>query len=144
VNGLSNGPATVAGVCRRRIGSGLLRDCPAPHCSCLFSRVPPGDNACLAEDVSQKVFLALAHNARQLTDRAVLAGWLHTTARNVAANAIRSEVRRRAWEKEAAAMKELLATDTEPVWGSSHNISTTPSAGEEAAVRWVVSNFRRR
>jgi len=43
------------------------------------------NNAYLAEDVSQKVFLALAHNARQLTDRAVLAGWLHTTARNVAA-----------------------------------------------------------
>ena len=102
------------------------------------------NNAYLAEDVSQKVFLALAHNARQLTDRAVLPGWLHTTARNVAANAIRSEVRRRAWEKEAAAMKELIATDTEPVWDSSHNISTTPSAGEEAAVRWVVSNFRRR
>jgi DNA-directed RNA polymerase specialized sigma24 family protein len=58
----------------------------------------------LAEDVSQGVFLALAQNARQLTDRAVLSGWLHRTAQNLAAKAVRSDVRRRAREQEAVAM----------------------------------------
>ena len=75
-------------------------------------------NAHLAEDVSQKAFLALAQNAGQLADRAVLPGWLHGTAHNLSANAIRSEVRRRAREQEAAAMNELLAFEPEPVWES--------------------------
>lgn len=56
----------------------------------------------LAQDVAQNVFIALAQNARQLTDRPVLSGWLHRTVRNLAANAIRSEVRRRAREQEVA------------------------------------------
>lgn len=70
----------------------------------------------LAEDVSQKVFLALARNAGHLADRPVLAGWLHCTTRNIAANAVRLEVRRRAWEVEAAAMNELLNADSESAW----------------------------
>src|SRR5438034_1927171 len=61
----------------------------------------------LAEDVSQSVFLALARNARRLTDRPVLSGWLHRTVQNLAANAVRSDVRRHAREQEAAAMNEL-------------------------------------
>src|SRR5262249_23192291 len=73
-------------------------------------------NRLLAEEVSQKVFLVLAQNARQLTNRLVLAGWLHCTTRNVAANAIRSEVRRRAWEQEAVAMNEPVTPDNESVW----------------------------
>jgi RNA polymerase sigma factor (sigma-70 family) len=75
-------------------------------------------NSHLAEDISQRVFLALARGAHQLTDRAILAGWLHLTARNVTANAIRTEVRRRAWEQEAAAMNQLLTPDNEPAWES--------------------------
>jgi len=75
-------------------------------------------NAQLAEDVSQKVFLALAQNAGRLADRAVLSGWLHGTAHNVSANAIRSEVRRRARDQEAAAMNELLAPEPETAWES--------------------------
>jgi len=70
----------------------------------------------LAEDVSQGVFVALAHNARQLADRPVLSGWLHRTAQNLAANAVRSEVRRRAREQKAAAMNELTAAEPEAVW----------------------------
>ncbi len=73
-------------------------------------------DAHLAEDVTQGVFVALAQNARQLTNRAVLSGWLHRTAQNLAANAVRSEVRRRAREQEAAAMNELLAPETDPRW----------------------------
>jgi len=74
------------------------------------------NNAHLAEDVTQNVFLALAQNAAKLTDRAVLSGWLHRAAQNLSANAIRSEVRRRAHEQEAAAMNELLADEPDAPW----------------------------
>ena len=70
----------------------------------------------LAEDVTQGVFVALAQNARQLTDHPVLSGWLHRTAQNLAANTVRSDVRRRAREQEAAAMNELLAAEPEAIW----------------------------
>jgi RNA polymerase sigma factor (sigma-70 family) len=70
----------------------------------------------LAEDVTQGVFAALAQNARQLTGRPVLAGWLHRTAQNLAANVVRSDVRRRVREQEAAAMNELIATESDEVW----------------------------
>src|SRR2546426_9861808 len=73
-------------------------------------------DAHLAEDVAQGAFVALAQNARQLTDRPVLSGWLHRTAQNLAANAVRSDVRRRAHEQEAAVMNELLSDETEAVW----------------------------
>src|SRR5438132_11426075 len=69
-----------------------------------------------AEDVTQGVFVALAQNAGQLTDHAVLSGWLHRTTQNLAANAVRSDVRRRAREQEAAAMNELLSAEPETVW----------------------------
>jgi RNA polymerase sigma factor (sigma-70 family) len=73
-------------------------------------------DAHLAEDVTQGVFVALAQNARQLAARPVLSGWLHRTAQNLAANAVRSDVRRRAREQEAAVMNELLATEPDAVW----------------------------
>jgi RNA polymerase sigma factor (sigma-70 family) len=73
-------------------------------------------DAHLAEDVTQAVFFALAQNARQLTDRSVLSGWLHRTAQNLAAKAVRSDVRRRAREQEAAAMNELFATEPDAAW----------------------------
>ena len=68
-------------------------------------------NAHLAEDVTQGVFVALAQKAGELADRPVLSGWLHRTARNIAANAVRSEARRRSREQEAAAMNPLQEPD---------------------------------
>ena len=70
----------------------------------------------LAEDVTQSVFAALAQNARQLAEHPVLSGWLHRTAQNLAANVVRSEVRRRAREQEAVAMNELLAAEPDARW----------------------------
>ncbi|TAK90470.1 MAG: sigma-70 family RNA polymerase sigma factor, partial [Verrucomicrobia bacterium] len=72
-----------------------------------------------AEDVTQGVFVALARNARQLTHHPVLSGWLHRTTQNLAANAVRTNIRRQTREKEAAAMNELLSdsgTGVSPVW----------------------------
>src|SRR5208283_1933404 len=72
-------------------------------------------DAHLAQDVSQGVFVALAYNAPQLTDRPVLSGWLHRTTQNLAANVVRSDVRRRAREREAATMNELISTEPDAV-----------------------------
>src|ERR1044071_8561545 len=58
----------------------------------------------LAEDVTQGVFVALAQNARQLISHPVLSGWLHRTTQNLAANAVRTNIRRQTREQEAAAM----------------------------------------
>lgn len=73
-------------------------------------------DAHLAQDVTQGVFVAFAQNARQLTDRPVLSGWLHRTAQNLASKAVRTDVRRRAREKEAAVMNELLSAEPDAAW----------------------------
>lgn len=70
----------------------------------------------LAQDVTQGVFVALAKSAGQLADHPVLSGWLHRTAQNIAAQTVRTDVRRRAREQEAAAMNELLAAEPDAVW----------------------------
>ena len=71
----------------------------------------------LAEDVTQGAFVALAKNAPQLLDRPVLSGWLHRTAQNIAAQTVRSDVRRRAREQEASTMNELLSAESDnAVW----------------------------
>jgi len=70
----------------------------------------------LAKDVTQGVFVALAKNAAQLMDRPVLSGWLHRTARNIAAETVRTDVRRRAREQEAATMNEQLSAEPDATW----------------------------
>jgi RNA polymerase sigma factor (sigma-70 family) len=70
----------------------------------------------LAQDVTQRVFVALARQAAQLSDRVVLSGWLHRTARNIAAETVRADVRRRAREQEAAAMNDSLAAEPDALW----------------------------
>lgn len=66
-----------------------------------------GGNAPLAEDIAQGVFTTLAREAAGLITHTALTGWLYTTTRNVAAKAVRGEVRRKQREQEAQAMHEL-------------------------------------
>src|SRR5262252_2490394 len=70
----------------------------------------------LAEDVTQRVFLALAHHSAKLQERASIMGWLHETARNLAINTVRSEERRRQREQETAAMNHPDTNDAEDLW----------------------------
>lgn len=65
----------------------------------------------LAKDVTQGVFIALAKDAGKLKRHPVLSGWIHRTTRNIASNTVRSEVRRRTREKEAATMHQYPETD---------------------------------
>ncbi len=69
-----------------------------------------------AEDVTQSVFVALAQNAPQLAHHPVLSGWLHRTTQNLAANAVRTNVRRQTREQEAVAMNELLSAEPDANW----------------------------
>ncbi|MCI0534899.1 MAG: sigma-70 family RNA polymerase sigma factor [Verrucomicrobiales bacterium] len=70
----------------------------------------------LANDVTQQTFTALAQNARRLASRAVLAGWLHETARNFAISTIRSEERRRLREKDAAMLAQSPSDSAPRMW----------------------------
>lgn len=69
-----------------------------------------GGDAHLAEDVAQKVFVALARKAAALSKHPYFASWLFVSTRNEAANVVRSERRRKAREKEANAMQEIPPT----------------------------------
>src|SRR5215468_9589217 len=70
----------------------------------------------LAEEVTQRVFLALAQHSAKLQERAAITGWLHETARNLAINTVRSEERRRQRELETAAMNDPDTKDAEDLW----------------------------
>ncbi len=70
----------------------------------------------LAQDVAQGVFMALARSAPRLLDRPALTGWLYSTTRNLAANAVRSDARRRAYEQEGAIMNDILSSEPESIW----------------------------
>ncbi|MDO8540534.1 MAG: TonB family protein [Opitutaceae bacterium] len=84
---------------------------------CALRRV--GGDTHLAEDVCQQVFSALARDASVLSRRAVLGGWLFTTTRFIAAQAVRTERRRQSREQEAETMTELTAEPAPaPDWNS--------------------------
>jgi RNA polymerase sigma factor (sigma-70 family) len=70
-----------------------------------------GGDAHRAQDVAQEVFTSLARKARVLAQRPTLAGWLHTSTRYAALQAVRSERRRQNREQEAYAMSEALRSE---------------------------------
>ncbi len=59
-------------------------------------------NPQLAEEVTQAVFVILARKSASLSPKTILSGWLCRTARNVSANALTVERRRRQHEQEAS------------------------------------------
>ena len=63
-----------------------------------------------AEDVAQRVFTALARQARSLAHHTVLTAWFYSTTRNIAVDQIRAEQNRQAREQEAHLMHQLLVT----------------------------------
>lgn len=68
----------------------------------------------LAQDATQVVFTLLAQRARFLQEHPTIAGWLHTTARQVGLRMLRTETRRRQRELTATAMSQ--ATDSTENW----------------------------
>lgn len=67
----------------------------------------------LAQDVTQAVFLILSRKAGKISTSTILSGWLYRTTNFVAAKALRSELRRKHHEQEAALMQttEFAAPD---------------------------------
>lgn len=79
-------------------------------------------DAHLAQDVTQSVFIAVAHNASALAKHPDFIGWLYTTTRFLAAKAIRAEQRRRTREQEAFRRHEMMEEST-----SSASLAAQPS-----------------
>ncbi len=65
-----------------------------------------GGDAQLAEDVSQRVFADLARKAAELSQRAVIGGWLYRSTQFAATDVVRAERRRKVRETEAATMSD--------------------------------------
>ena len=66
-----------------------------------------GEDAHLAEDVTQMVFINLAKKGRALSPGVMLGGWLHQHTYHVATKAVRGERRRQSREREAVEMNTL-------------------------------------
>ena len=64
-----------------------------------------------AEEITQAVFVILAHKAGRLRRGTVLSGWLYQTARLTAANFVKGEIRRQHREQEAYMQSTLNETD---------------------------------
>lgn len=76
-----------------------------------------GGDEHLARDVAQRVFADLARQARALSERTVLTGWLHRAARFTAIDVVRAERRRRVRETAAHLMQTVAAgSDAAPDW----------------------------
>jgi RNA polymerase sigma factor (sigma-70 family) len=66
-----------------------------------------GDEAHLAEDITQSVFIALARTAHKLPHDVMLGGWLHQHTRFTASSMMRRERRRQRREQQAVEMNSV-------------------------------------
>src|SRR5260221_3902870 len=73
----------------------------------------------LAEDVAQAVFLVLAKKAGRFNERTILSNWLFCTTRYAAANALKSQARRRHHEQKHRAMTPANAA-SDPTTDDTH------------------------
>ncbi|MFT3781651.1 MAG: sigma-70 family RNA polymerase sigma factor [Nibricoccus sp.] len=79
-----------------------------------------GGDAHLADDVTQRVFSDLARKAANLQHYSGLTGWLYTSTRFAAAQAVRTERRRKAHEQDAQVRDELHPLDEPPATDWDH------------------------
>jgi RNA polymerase sigma factor (sigma-70 family) len=70
----------------------------------------------LAQDVAQAVFLILSRKASKISANTILSGWLFRTTHFVAAKALRSELRRKHHEQEAAQMHNIQFAAPDRAW----------------------------
>lgn len=75
-----------------------------------------GGNAALAEEIAQQVFVQAGLKAAALAGHATVVGWLYTTTRHLATDAVRSEASRARREQEAHRRLDLMAGETDPNW----------------------------
>jgi RNA polymerase sigma factor (sigma-70 family) len=82
------------------------------------ARRQPGVDPHLADDITQRVFIALVRKAGAFHDSASLLGWLYVAARHEAAYVVRTETRRRLREKRTELMDTLhrSPSETEIPW----------------------------
>ncbi|MDB6058568.1 MAG: hypothetical protein JWO95_2412 [Verrucomicrobiales bacterium] len=94
-----------------------------------------------AEEITQAVFVTLAKQARHLSPRVILSGWLCRTAQLTAVTFIRSETRRARREQEAYMQNSSPETETD-VWPQIAPLLDTAMAGlNESDYHAVVLRF---
>src|SRR5664279_1203930 len=69
----------------------------------------------LAEEIAQAVFIILSREAKSLSPKTILAGWLCRTARYISADTLKSQ-RRRQFREQEAHMQSILNEPEPGVW----------------------------